>query len=193
MGLFEKRNNTKQENPVSVWLHLNARLQPVHREEIFEDLLEQVLSKYKLGELLGGGTLQKATGEVKSCAIEMMIQRDKLEKFFSVLYQIDTIPKGSRLIIDDEEKEIGSAEGLALYLNGTDLPAEIYENCDINYLIDQLDLALEESAFGFSYWEGNSETALYYYGRSYEEMVEKITPIVEKYPLCAKCRIEQVV
>jgi len=192
MGFFGKKGTEKQPKKVSVWLYLNARLRPTHREEIYEELLEEILSKYKLGELLEGGTLQKDVGEIKGCAVEMMIRRNKLDKFYEVLYQLDNIPRGSKLMIDGEEKEIGTAEGLALYLNGTDLSPEVYKNCDINYLIEQLDMVLEESAFGFSYWEGSSETALYYYGRSYEEMVKKIMPIVEKYPLCAKCRMEQV-
>lgn len=182
----------KKKSMVSVWLHLNARLQPIHREEIFEELFEEILSGYKFGELLGGGTLQRPTGEVKSCAVEMMIRENKLEEFCALVAEMDMIPNGSKLIIGEEEIAVGSAEGLALYLNGTDLPAEVYEHCDINYLIEQLDGALEDAKLGFSYWEGSSETALYYYGRSYAEMEERIAPIVEKYPLCAQCKMEQI-
>lgn len=182
----------KKKNMVSVWLHLNARLQPIHREEIFEELFQEILSGYKFGELLGGGTLQMPTGEIKSCAVELMIRRERLEEFCALVAEMDIIPNGSKLIIGEEEISLGSAEGLAIYLNGTDLPPEIYEHCDINYLIEQLDLALEDTKQGFSYWEGDSETALYYYGRSYAEIAAKISPIVEKYPLCAKCRMEQI-
>lgn len=188
MGLCGK----KQKKMVSVWLYLNARLQPVHREEFYEELLEEILSKYKLGELLGGGTLQKSTGEIKSCAIEMNVSKKRLEHFFSIMNEIDTIPKGSKVIIEDQETELGCAEGLALHLNGTDLPEEIYENCDINYLIEQLDNALDDIKQAFSYWEGESETVLYYYGRSYVEMNDRIAEIVQKYPLCTKCKIEQI-
>ncbi len=192
MGLFDKRKQKKQERFVFVLLHLNARLQPVHRQELFEEVLEEIIVKDKLGKFMGGGTLQKPTGEIASCDVEMMIQKDKLEQFLSFLYEMDNIPKGSTLIVGNEVQEIGLAEGLALYLNGTDLPQEVYENCDINYLIELLDTVLEEVVQGFSYWEGGSETALYYYGRSYAEIKEKMIPILEKYPLCAQCRIEKV-
>ena len=38
--------------------------------------------------------------------------------------------------------DIGTAEGMALYLNGTELPAEVYRNNDVNELIALLDFAL---------------------------------------------------
>ena len=40
---------------------LNARLQPIHRGEFFEDALDTELKRRQLGEISGGGTLQ-ATG-----------------------------------------------------------------------------------------------------------------------------------
>ena len=192
MGLFAKYKQKKQEKSVFVLLHLNARLQPVHRVEFFEEVLEELIAKYKLGQFMGGGTLQSASGEIVSCDVEMMIRKDKLEQFLTFLHEMDNIPKGSTMIVGNEEREIGFAEGLALYLNGTELPPEIYENCDINYLIELLEDALEDLVQAFSYWEGNRDTALYYYGSSYEEIKEKIMPIVESYPLCALCKIERI-
>lgn len=192
MGFFDKRKQEKQEKSVFVLLHLNARLQPMHRQEFFEEVLKEIVTKYKLGKFMGGGTLQKATGEIVSCDVEMMIRKEKLEQFLTILYEMDNIPKGSTVIVGNEEREIGTAEGLAVYLNGTDLSPAVYENCDINYLIEMLDIALEDIILGFSYWEGSRETALYYYGRSYKEMKGKIMPILDKYPLCALCRIEEI-
>ena len=192
MGFFNKGKRKKQEKHVFVLLHLNARLQPVHRKEFFEEVLEEIISKYKLGRFTGGGTLQSAIGEIVSCDVEMMIRKDKVQQFLDLLYEIDNIPKGSIVIVGNEKKEIGFAEGLALYLNGTDLAPEIYENCDINYLIELLENALEDLTQGFSYREEGREIALYYYGKSYCEIKEKIMPIVESYPLCALCRIEQI-
>ncbi len=192
MNFFGRRKQKKQEKSVFVLLHLNARLQPMHRGELFEDILEEFISKYKLGQFMGGGTLQRDTGEIISCDVEMMIRKDKTEQFLEFLYEMDNIPKGSTVIVGNEEREIGFAEGLALYLNGTQLSPEVYENCDINYLIEQIDSALEDLVQGFSYWEGDRETALYYYGQSYKEIKQMLMPIVEKYPLCALCRIEQI-
>ena len=44
----------------------------------------------------------------------------------------------------------------------------------------------------FSYWTGNKETALYFYGENFERMKSAIQPFVDSYPLCQKSRIEQL-
>ena len=44
----------------------------------------------------------------------------------------------------------------------------------------------------YSYWEGNTYTALYFYGSSFAEMKKRIEPFISTYPLCQKCRIEQI-
>ena len=186
MGLFRKRNS------VFVLLHLNARLQAVHRQELIEDVWKELVAKYKLGKFMGGGILKNSAGEIISCDVEMMIRKEKMEKFLELLEEVDTIPKGSIAIVGNEKRQIGIAEGLAIYLNGTDLSPEIYENCDINYLMEMLEEALEDVMLGTSYWENGRETALYYYGRSYEELKEKIAPILESYPLCICCKIERI-
>lgn len=191
MGLFDKYQNKNSNTDIFVNLHLNARLQPMHRGE-FEDMFEDVLKKTNMGELLGGGTELMPTGEVSGCDIEFNIHKNKKESFLSFLHQINIIPKGSFITIKETKTEIGSAEGLAIYLNGTDLPSEVYQNCSINELIEQLDNALNGVAERLSYWEGPEETALYYYGQSYFEIKNKIEAIVKTYPLCEKCRIEQI-
>lgn len=54
------------------------------------------------------------------------------------------IPKGSALLCTAPEIkiEVGTLEGLAFYVNGTDLPDEIYESCDINHVIEQMESAM---------------------------------------------------
>jgi hypothetical protein len=43
-------------------------------------------------------------------------------------------PKGSQLVVDGGGREIpfGATEGLAAYLNGTDLPDTVYRTSDVN-------------------------------------------------------------
>ena len=192
MGIIGRFKETQSVEMIPVVLHLNARLQPIHRGELFEDMLEQVLSQHNIGTILGGGTLQMPSGEISSCDIELNLRSDCTERFLSFLHRIDMIPKGSYITLGNKQFEIGNMEGLALYLNGTDLSAEVYQNSDINELIDLLDNAMENSGKRMSDWEGSRETALYYYGKSYNEMREKISLIIQTYPLCEKCRIEQI-
>lgn len=173
-------------------LNLNARLAPLDRGELFEDPIDDILNANDWGEVTGGGSLLSKTGEVKSCDIDFEIVPEYKEGFIEFIKCLKIIPKGSVLKIDGEEINVGVSEGLALYLNGTDLDEEVYRNNDINVLINQLDEAVKEIGAMYSYFEGNTETALYYYGDSFSELNARIAIIVRNHPLCQKCRIEQI-
>lgn len=174
-------------------LKLNARLQPKHRFDL-EDALQEILEKEQMGEVTGGGTAQNPDGEIAYCDIEIHLANDNLEhvKWLAELLNKMGIPKGSVLQGIEPEIEVGTLEGLAYYSNGTDLPDEVYETCDINYVIEQMEQAMEGIGSMYSYWEGPVYTALYFYGSSFAEMKKKIEPFIASYPLCQKSRMEQI-
>ncbi len=173
-------------------LHLNARFQPKHRFEL-EDALQEIFQKNRAGEITGGGTLLKANGEIDSCDIEIDFYDDEksLEWLVNLLNAIG-IPKGSVLRGIEPPIHVGVLEGLAIYMNGTDLAEEIYKSCDINYAIEQLERAIDGIGHMYSYRELNEFTALYFYGTSFAEMKAKMSPFISSYPLCQKCHIEQI-
>lgn len=177
----------EEKDIVNVTLELNARLQPLHRGEIFEDMFEEMFRRFGIGEITGAGTLQMPSGEAEKCDISMEIYKSKLNPFISLLKRIDIIPIGSKLIINDEETPIGTAQGMAIYLNGTELAPEVYKNNDINQLIEELDKALEGLAQRLSHWEGPSETG------DYIKMKKAILPIMKNHPLCEKGRSVKIV
>lgn len=174
-------------------LKLNARLQPKHRFEL-EDALQEILEKEQMGEVTGGGTAQNADGEIAYCDIDIDLVDDNLDcvKWLAELLNKMGIPKGSVLQGVEPEMEIGTLEGLAYYSNGVDLPDEVYKTCDINYVIEQMEQAMEGIGSMYSYSEGSVYTALYFYGSSFTEMKKKIEPFIASYPLCQKSRIEQI-
>lgn len=173
-------------------LHLNARFQPKDRFEL-EDALQEIFEKNSVGEVIGGGTLLKENGEIDSCDIEIDLYEGQksLEWLIDLLNKIG-IPKGSVIQGVEPPINVGTLEGLAIYLNGTELPEEVYTNCDVNYVINQLELAVDLNGSMYSYIELNEFTALYFYGVSFSMMKEKMEPFVSAYPLCQKCRIEQI-
>ncbi|PEJ60520.1 hypothetical protein CN692_00045 [Bacillus sp. AFS002410] len=175
-------------------MQLNARLLPIDRGEFFEDPINEALESSKCGTTDGGGTMQQETGEIEFCDIEILLKDNKMENVDKLLQIIDRIdvPKGSLLLADGFEQSVGTLEGLSLYLNGTELSEEVYQNCDINYVIEKIDELLNGSGRFYSYWEGTEHTALYYYGISFEEMKQKMTSFLSEYPLCQKCRVEQI-
>jgi hypothetical protein len=193
MGLFDifkKRENNKYH----LTLQLNARLLPIDRGEFFEDPINEALEDSNCGTTDGGGTMQQATGEIEFCDIEILLKDNNMENVDKLLQIIDRIgvPKGSFLLGDGFEKSVGTLEGLALYLNGTELTEEVYQNCDINYVIEKIDEVLNGSGRFYSNWEGPENTALYFYGISFEEMKQRMNSFLSEYPLCQKCRVEQI-
>jgi len=193
----ESRNRNAIRTADSILVaRLNARLQPVHRGELYEDPLDEELQRAKIGYVDGGGTSLRATGEIDTCDIELRVHNLSLETIRFVIDAIETLgaPKGSYLRIEAEGREIpfGAAEGLAVYLNGTDLPESTYAECDSNFVHDEFTRLLGSSGRVLSYWEGSTETALYMYGQSAEDIKSKLSDFISTYPLCDRCRIERI-
>lgn len=181
----------------TVTVRLNARLQPVHRGAMFEEPLAEVLTALSLGEVTGGGTqLSGDDTGVSFCDIELTLPdagEIAVQSLIAALEELGA-PKGSKLIVEaaGAETPFGAHEGLGLFLNGTELPDEVYKTCDINHVIDELDLLMGEKGRFRSYWEGALDTALYCYGPSFAAMREAIEPLLASYPLCQKARVEQI-
>jgi hypothetical protein len=180
-----------------VIVRLNARLQPIDRGEWFEDPLAEALESKGYGEVTGGGTMQdQATGEIQFCDIELTVPSASPEVLAFVTGTLDELgaPKGSTLTVEgsDAEHRFGRAEGLAVYLNGTDLPDETYRSCDVNFVVSECGRLLEGEARVLSHWEGPSETSLYMYGTTFEGMSARLRAFFDSYPLCQKCRVVQV-
>lgn len=186
MGLFGKKY-------AMLTLHINARFQPKHREKYYSEPIDEMLRRAKAGKVVGGGTLLSKDGVPESCDVEIDCVKDVKEKLISILSAIP-LPKGSSLIFDDtgEEIPLGELECMAVFLNGTDLPEETYKNYGIDAVVDEFLKLLGENYGFFSYWQGSRETALYFYGKSFEEMKKSTAEFIASCPLCEKCRIDQI-
>lgn len=174
---------------------LNMRLRPDDRGGAFEDPLDAHLQELGLGLIVGGGTAIKQNGEVNYADIEIELANDTAESLQQVIDYLVKLgaAKGSILRVGPEHTiPFGNFEGLAIYLNGTDLPEEVYANSDVNLVYSTLDAAVEGMGMVYSYWEGPTETALYLYGTSFANMQAAIHDFVSTYPLCQQCRIEQI-
>ncbi|MDJ0936041.1 MAG: hypothetical protein QNJ06_17875 [Kiloniellales bacterium] len=181
---------------VLVVARLNARAQPLDRYEVYEEGLTEMLESRGLGEVSGGGTQMTDSGEVAFCDIEIVLPDlsdtalDELRQCLEAL----GAPKGSAFILEPDDREIafGLNEGLAVYLNGTDLPDEVYETCDLDTVYEEFGKLLGAQGRVQSHWQGPIETALYLYGPSCAAMRAAIQPFLASYPLCQKARLEQI-
>jgi len=193
MGLFRRKRSGTE-----LTVRLNARLQPMHRGELFEDPLDDHLTAAKLpASVTGGGTQLSAEGEAQFCDIDVLVEGDDPE---AVVPAIRTyleslgVPRGSSILDEDGSVLVtfGSTEGLALYLNGTDLPAEVYAASDVNELVDAVEEALGDSGRMLSYWEGPRDTALYLYGRDAALMRSRLAPVLESRADAQLSRLEAI-
>lgn len=172
--------------------HLNARLMPFDRGQYFEDPLDAALRKRGIGEVTGGGTAQSESGEIMYCDIEISASADSLPFLAETLERLGA-PKGSSLVDDDSVTlSLGKAEGIAVYLDGSNLPAQVYKECDVNFVRDEFSRLLGSRGRVLSHWEGPTETALYIYGASFAEMRAILAGFLAEYPLCRNCRIAQI-
>ena len=175
---------------------LNARLQPMHRGEFFEEALDAELKKSQLGEVSGGGTLQATDGEIEYCDIEVEVSGDPLVAEQTLIRTLEALgaPKGSKLHVEagDRKMPFGKHEGLAVYLNGTDLPDEVYKESDSNFVYSEFNRLLQGQGRVLSYWQGATETAFYAYGPSFAEMRGCLEEFLATYQLCQGCRVVQI-
>lgn len=156
--------------------------------------MQHVLDKTAPGwQVDGGGTLLSAAGEPLSCDIEVDGEQASPDGVISAMASfLDSVgvPRGSYAVLDDHDRvAFGVTDGLGLYLNGTDLPGEVYRTCDSNELIDLLEDALGDHGKLESWWEGPAETALYLYGPSASQMRELISGVLASYPLAQRSRL----
>ena len=121
---------------------LNGKLQPMHRGEFFERPLGEALQELGIGDVSGGGTLQRPDGEIACCDIEIELTAAGSETISKVVELLEGLgaPKGSVLINHGEEQRrtpFGEAEGAGIYLNGTELPDAVYADCDSNFVYSE--------------------------------------------------------
>jgi hypothetical protein len=192
LNLFKR---TSDPRPV-ITVRLNARLQPLHRDEHFEAPLDAWLRENGLGEVSGGGTAFTPEAGVLSCDLELRLvslDRETLDQVSGRLKALGA-PAGSALIVEatGEAFPLGDGGGLALHLNGTDLPDETYASCDPDELIAMLNAALAGRGKVMSHHDGATETSLYLYGGDNDAMRAAIAPVLASYPLCERARLERL-
>ena len=177
-----------------VTAQLNHLLDPLDRGARYEDPLEQALPAHGLGKLDGGGTLMLQSGEIERIDIEVVLT----DATRGIPFLIETLeglgaPRGSKLQVQvgEELREVpfGRTEGVAVYLNGTTLPDDVYATSDVNVVREELNKRLAGQGEMETYWEGPTETALYFYGQSADDMKARMADFLASYPLCSGARV----
>ncbi len=194
MSLFERGDDDGDD--VVLEVRLNARLGPVQRGDRYEDPLAYFLEARFPGSVVtGGGTLLSTLGEPLSCRVDAHIVGDPADVLEATVGFLDDVgaPRGSTARVDRlPEREFGTTDGVAVYLNGKDLSDEVYATHDVNELLDDLQDSLGDTGGLQSYWEGPDDTAVYLYGPSAELMLIRVSDLLAKHPLAQMSRVEPI-
>jgi hypothetical protein len=188
-----------EQNPNEFHIQLNDKAMPVQRGAVYEDPLDAFLAQNGLGQVVNSGSMLSEVGEIEFSDIDVELTREDVDRgellsSLITLLEAQGAPKGS-FVVDcqsDVQTPIGKLEGMGVYLNGTDLPPEVYEQNDVNDVIEQMLQLLGLGDRDLRFWEGATETALYFYGDSYEDMSAKVAEFAAASPLCERCRIIQI-
>ncbi|OBX03179.1 hypothetical protein QV06_10020 [Gallibacterium genomosp. 3] len=185
---------------ILVNLKINAKLQPFLRHDI-EDNIEKLINEYQIPcEINGGGTYQNEDGTIDSCDINFICLKEDLDQVIQFLKSLPN-PKGSEISYYENEAvensepmqiAIGDLECLCYRFNGQDLPKEVYQDNNINDVIDTM-MEVLTGYFVFYSYEELEHTYFYFYGKSYQQMKDLLKDFDKKFALCQQCLIEQIV
>jgi hypothetical protein len=176
-------------------VRLNARLHAVQRGDRYEDPLAFWLERRFPGSgVVAAGTLVSPLGEPLSCAVRADVVGEPAEILDAVIAFLEDLgtPKGSVALADEYEREFGTNEGLALYLDGTTLSPEVYATLDVNEFLDELHEALGGTGSIQGFWESQDTTGVYLYGRSAEMMSSGIDELLTVHPLARGHRLDRI-
>jgi len=165
-------------------------IEPMDRGERYEYPLIERLEETGLGQLTGGGTRMNKASQILSVDLELRLANlDSAVAFCASELESYGAPKGSRMVFGDAPNRttvgFGKMEGVALVLDGVNLPAEVYEEYGLDELLDVLEPELEGGVGELHGCNTLDETTeLYFYGPSADKILEVIAGVQSVVPLC---------
>ncbi|WP_139212329.1 hypothetical protein [Jannaschia pohangensis] len=168
---------------------VNVKVQDFMRQDYFDEPLKRFMAEVGAGQVLRCRSVEgTAQDGVAYCEFEFLViatLEGTLDSLVSELQKMGA-PKGS-LLIDPtgrrRDRTFGKAEGLALYLP---------DNTPIHDLIERLELTLADSGTDgalFDHWDGPAGQAVYFYGRSYDQMAASMASVLRDGPPYKMSRI----
>ena len=171
---------------------LYEHIEPIDRGERYEDPLDAVLAQTNIGRVTGGGSQLNELGGIEYADIE--IELANLDSSLGIV--VDALekagaPQGSELIdLSDSRvlRQFGTQQCLAIFLDGTTLPEQVYADLDFDAVVTELGAAAGDgSSRGF--WQGPEETGLFFFGPDAEAMFARVEPVLRRLPIGQNARV----
>lgn len=178
--------------PHLVVARLYEHIGPIDRGERYEDPLHAVLESRSLGQVTGGGSQLNELGgiELADVEIELTDFEGAVQVVTDTLEQAGA-PQGAELIDGADGRvlaEFGTQQCLAIFLDGTTLPEQVYADLDFDAVVVDIAHAAGEKSFRGA-WPGPEETGLFYFGPDAEAMFARVEPVLARLPISQNARV----
>jgi hypothetical protein len=178
--------------PHLVLARVYEHVEPIDRGNRYEDPLQAILEKAKLGRVTGGGSQLNELGGIDYADVEIELsnQDGALLAVAEALEQAGA-PQGSELIHAPDGRvlrEFGKQQCLAIVLDGTSLPDEVYADLDFEGVIGEIGAAAGNDSF-HGFCQGDEETSLFFFGPDAEAMFARVEPVLRRLPIAQNARV----
>jgi hypothetical protein len=178
--------------PHVVLARLYEHVEPIDRGGRYEDPLQEALEQKNLGRVTGGGSQLNDLGAIQHADVEIeLVDLDGAAALVVETLERAGAPQGSELIDLSNSRvlrEFGTQQCLAVFLDGTTLPEEVYQDLDFDAVVAEIGEAAGPDSFR-GFWQGNEETGLFYFGASADEMFGRVEPVLRKLPIGQNARV----
>jgi hypothetical protein len=178
--------------PHVVLARVYEHIEPIDRGDRYEDPLHAVLEQANIGRVTGGGSLLNELGGIEYAEVE--IELANLDGALRVV--VDALehagaPQGSELIDAADSRilrQFGTQQCLAIFLDGTTLPEEVYANLDFESVVAELGTAAGDGSYR-GVWQGAEETGVFFFGLDAEAMFDRVEPVLRRLPIGQNARV----
>ena len=175
-----------------VLARLYEYIEPIDRGDRYEDPLQDALDKAGAGRVTGGGSQLDELGGITFVDIEIELANlgGALQVVVEAL-EAAGAPQGSELLLASDEsvlREFGTQQCLAVFLDGTSLPEEVYAELDFEAVVEQIGAAAGEGSYR-GFWQGPEETGLFLFGPDAEAMLARVEPVLRRIPIGQNARV----
>jgi hypothetical protein len=178
--------------PHLILARLYQHIEPIDRGDRYEDPLHDRLEQLGIGGVTGGGSQLDELGGIAHADVE--IELADLNRALDVVaeaLELAGAPQGSELIQASDGRmlrEFGKLQCLAIFLDGTTLPDEVYATLDFEAVVAALDAAAGDKSYR-GLWQGPTETGLYFFGSDAESMFARVEPVLGRLPIGQNARV----
>jgi hypothetical protein len=167
-------------------------IEPIDRGVRYEDPVQEALEPKNLGRVTGGGSQLNELGGIEHGDVEIeLADLDGAAALVIETLEQAGAPQGSELIdlsTSQVLREFGRQQCLAVFLDGTSLPEEVYQDLDFDAVVAEIGEATGPESFR-GFWQGAEETGLFYFGANADEMLSRVEPVLRKLPIGQNARV----